>query len=268
MSDLEFYIISWNSDFCAELQCRTIAAFCKDPYKIVICDSNCGEYPDKSKALADTAVKYGADLVVLPNELRGRQDRKGLANSHILGEKLNWVYYNIILTRKPKYFGFVDHDMFMYEDFRITDVLDKHGMWGDVIPKEEKWILHPWLAFFKLDFLNGLLPDFRPNFPTFDTGGMLWDTVIKPGGLSSHVNLYSKLVQKEHLANYPFSRYHSPAKHPDWPHLYIDGRITAGNIPLMHGFIHILNSAETLLHPKAAYVLGWLECAMHAKKPL
>ena len=43
----------------------------------------------------------------------------GSSPSNILGEKLNWTYYNLILQRNPTYFAFLDQDFFMIKDFSI-----------------------------------------------------------------------------------------------------------------------------------------------------
>ena len=45
---INFYIICYNNHFCVEYQLKTINFFCKDPYEIIIIDSNCGEHPQDS----------------------------------------------------------------------------------------------------------------------------------------------------------------------------------------------------------------------------
>lgn len=45
---IEFYIICYNNSFCVEYQIKTISFFCKDPYKIIIIDSNCGKFKENS----------------------------------------------------------------------------------------------------------------------------------------------------------------------------------------------------------------------------
>jgi hypothetical protein len=89
---IEFYLLIHANLFCAEYQIKTLRKFCKDPYKIIILDSNCGEHTDLSVALEKICAAESVELIKLPNELC----MKGHGVSHILGTKLNYVYNNII----------------------------------------------------------------------------------------------------------------------------------------------------------------------------
>lgn len=68
-SYIEFYILIHANLFCAEYQIKTIRAFCKDPYKILIVDSNCGEYPELSAKLTELCKKEGVEPIKLPKQL-------------------------------------------------------------------------------------------------------------------------------------------------------------------------------------------------------
>ncbi len=46
---LEIYVIAYNNLFCVEYQIKTFKAFCKDNYKIIIVDSNCGDHTENSE---------------------------------------------------------------------------------------------------------------------------------------------------------------------------------------------------------------------------
>jgi hypothetical protein len=65
---IEFYLLIHANLFCAEYQIKTIRKFCKDPFKIIILDSNCGEHTDLSVALEKMCAKESVDLIKIPNE--------------------------------------------------------------------------------------------------------------------------------------------------------------------------------------------------------
>ena len=116
---IEFYLLIHANLFCAEYQIKTIRKFCKDPFKIIILDSNCGEHTDLSVALEKMCAAESVDLIKIPNEFCMR----GHGTSNILAAKLNYVYSTIIKQRQPKYFAFLDQDMFMFKDFSIIPML-------------------------------------------------------------------------------------------------------------------------------------------------
>ena len=132
---LEFYLICYNNNFCVEYQINTINYFCKDQFKIIILDSNCGAYPENSIEKQKICEKYGVEYIVMPEYLASIKDTKKYSNtpSNILGMKLNWTYENVILKRNPTYFAFLDQDFFMIKPFSIIKHLDKWGMWGDLM---------------------------------------------------------------------------------------------------------------------------------------
>jgi hypothetical protein len=193
MSYIEFYINTYNNFFCVEYQIKTINFFCKDPYKILIIDSNCGEHQEVSLKIKKLCYDNNIELIVLPYIDKFNSNQNG---STILGNKLNYIFYNIVKIRQPSYFAFIDHDMFMYKPFTIIDFLDKNGMWGDIseidsfksgsnLKKdiiEGPWILHPWLSCYKFDFVKDEKMDWLPcrfQNGNFDTGGSLWVSFIQ-----------------------------------------------------------------------------------------
>ena len=129
----------------------------------------------------------------MPESLAGN----GMNPSNILGRKLNWTYTNLILPRNPTYFAFLDQDFFMIKPFTIIEHLDKLGMWGDVMEisnqssgsfkkcdvKPGPWVLHPWLSFYKLDFIRTYKMDWMPA-NNFDTGGANWYNFISKANLN------------------------------------------------------------------------------------
>lgn len=265
---LEFYLICYNNNFCVEYQINTISHFCKDPFKIIIIDSNCGGFPTNSKEKEELCKKYGVEYIKMPVSLDG----KGLNPSNILGRKLNWTYYNIILSRNPTYFAFLDQDFFMIKDFSIIGYLDKWGMWGDIMEmsgkesgsfhksniKDGPWVLHPWLSFYKLDFIRNYKMDWMPVQNYFDTGGANWTNFISKANLNKADYWFRDNI----IMYYPFAQQSNVGPSPYEKH-YCDflGDKFYGQIQINNGFMHFLNSSilTNPLHPKTAICRGMLD---------
>lgn len=267
---LEFYLICYNNNFCVEYQINTINHFCKDPYKIIILDSNCGAFPENSKDKQAICQKYGVEYIEMPSSLSGA----GHSSNYILGKKLNWTYYEVILARNPTYFAFLDQDFFMIKPFSIIRHLDKWGMWGDLMEPDNgrsgtfkkdgikpntPWVLHPWLSFYKLDFVRPYKMDWMAS-PNFDTGGQNWANFI------SQVN--PKLKKADYwfrdniIMYYPFAEISNAGDAPYQQHYcaHPDSKFY-GQIQINNGFMHLLNShiLTNPLHPKTALCRGMLD---------
>lgn len=268
---LEIYIISYNNLFCVDYQIKSFRSFCRDEYRIIIIDSNCGEHPDNSKKKEEICLKYGVDFISLPHHL----SLKNLNPTKILGQKLNYVYYNIIKSRNPKYFGLIDQDFFPFRPFSVIDDLDKFGMYGDVCEMDgckneshllEKvsdgpWVIHPWLSFYRTNFLDGLSPDWD-SCPGFDTGGMNWYRII------SEKNIKKMDYWKRHntLMYYPFDEisHHGPSGYEN--HFFEwNGQSIHSQVQIYDGkFIHMLNSKflDDPKNPKTNWCKGFLDNAI------
>lgn len=266
---MEFYILTHNNLFCVEYQIKTIRQFCKDPFHIIILDSNCGEYPNVSQKLKQRCDTLNVELIVLPTLLA----MKGQNGSLILGTKLNYVYHEIVKKREPKYFAFLDQDMFMFKPFSIIPFLDEYGIWGDVdepsnakTPSLSKsdivngpWFLHPWLSFYRYDFVKDYPLDFMPC-EHFDTGGKLWEALVSKRGLDKRDYWFRENIQML----FPFEEVSNAGPHPYETHYFIfGGKKVYGQVQVNNGFIHMLNSPNDLLHPKVAYVKGFLDACLH-----
>jgi hypothetical protein len=264
---LEFYLICYNNNFCVEYQINTIRHFCKDPHNIIIIDSNCGVYLDNSQEKEELCNKYSVEYIRLPISLAGN----GLNPSNILGNKLNWTYYNIVLPRNPTYFAFLDQDFFMVKQFTIIEHLDRYGMWGDLMEmsgkssgsfhkcdiKDGPWVLHPWLSFYKLDFIRNYKMDWMPC-DNFDTGGRNWYNFISKANLKKADYWFRENI----IMYYPFAKQSNAGQPPYEKHYCnFNGDKFYGQIQINNGFIHFLNShiLTNALHPKTAICKGILD---------
>lgn len=268
---LHFYILCYNNTFCAEYQIKTIRKFCKDDFNIILIDSNCGKFEDKSKELYNLCNDENIELLKIPDEY----SLETCGRSVILGTKLNYLFHSVIKLRKPKYFAFIDQDMFMFKDFKIIPFLDTYGMWGDVDePTAQKsptlykkdiidgpWHMHPWLSFFKLNFVINADLNFLPSdHRSTDTGGSLWETFIEKRQLNKKDYWFRDNIKML----FPFREVSNvgPDLYKDHYFLYNNEKCY-GQIQINNEFIHMLNSPNDLLHPKVAFIKGFLDALLN-----
>jgi len=265
MKCIDFYILIHNNIFCAEYQIKTIQTFCKDEYKIILIDSNCGEFQQQSNELKELCSINNIELLIMPNHLCMPNEN----DSFRLGVKLNYVYEMFVKTRKSTYFAFLDQDMFLFKEFKIIEFLDKYGMWGDVDePSNNKslsiykkdvidgpWYLHPWLSFYKLEFVINEKLDFKPcNYS--DTGGSLWTSFIQ----NKKLNKLNYWFRDNIIMLFPFKSISTAGQYPYEDHYFLyNNKKCYGQIQINNEFIHMLNSPNNLLHPKVAYIKGFLD---------
>jgi hypothetical protein len=267
---LEIYVLAYNSLFCVEYQIKTFRSFCKDPYNLVIIDSNCGEHSKNSEEKRLLCERYGVEFITLPNGASCGLN----SGSVMLGKKLNYVFHNIVKERKPKYFGFIDQDFFPFKEFSIIDRLEKFGMYGDVAEQEGSksdgldhlvngpWMLHPWLSFYKFDLVKDFNLDFQPC-GGFDTGGGNWEIFISKSGLKKE----DYWCRDNTIMYFPWYEISSsgPSGY-EKEYFSYNGAQIYGQVQIYDGkFVHILNSSKFSndpVEPKTNWCRGFLDCSM------
>ena len=271
MDNLEIYVLAYNNSFCVDYQIKAFSAFCKDKHKLVIIDSNCGDHSTNTAEKRELCKRRGIEFLELPPELAFR----GLNPTNILGRKLNWVFYNIVKQRNPKYFGFIDQDFFPFREFSLSDHLEKFGMYGDVCERDGQktpsdrledvidspWVIHPWLSFYKTEFFEGTSPDWD-SCHGFDTGGRNWDNVISKKSLDKR----NYWLRHKTIMYYPFDdiSHHGPAGYEK--HFFgWNGERVHSQVQIYDGkFIHMLNSKylDDPMNPKTNWCKGFLDNAI------
>jgi hypothetical protein len=266
---LEVYIIAYNNLFCVEYQIKTFNAYCKDDYKLIIIDSNCGEYPENSAAKKKMCEENNIEYIELPNEL----SMKNQWSSMILGNKINYVYYQYVKKRKPKYFAFLDQDFFPFAEFSIKETLDTNGMYGDVMDKDngeyviidnkqvKPWVLHPWLSFYRYDFLEGYDMNWKPS-ANFDTGGANWEVFFSKKNVSKE----TYLVRDKTIMYFPWLDISNSGptgyekEYFIWKNIQIYGQVQIYD----NKFIHMLNSKflDDPFNPKTNWCKGFLDAGL------
>ena len=178
--ETDVYVICFNNLFLAEYQIATLCRFFASPVNIIIVDNNNWLNLEVSEALRNLCEREGATYLKAPDNYY--QIKEYFDPSMKLGTTMNWLYVQCVMKRKPKYFGFLDHDCFLIRDFDIRPHLDRLGMYGEVVEskKDSAWGLHVPALFFKRDFVGDRLMDFRASYPhELDTGGANYDVLYK-----------------------------------------------------------------------------------------
>lgn len=268
---LEVYVIAYNNLFCVDYQIKAFRSFCKDKYKLIIIDSNCGEHPQNTEDKKILCQKNGVEFMELPPEVSFSK----MNPTNILGRKLNYVYHNIIKKRSPEYFGFLDQDFFPFRPFEVIPTLEKYGMYGDVCEMdgckttsdlieditEGPWTIHPWLSFYKLDFLEGLDPDFD-SCHGFDTGGKNWENVIS----KKNLNKKDYWLRHKTIMYYPFGEISNSGPIGYEKHFFEwNGKLVHSQVQIYDGkFIHMLNSKylDDPRNPKTNWCKGFLDSSI------
>lgn len=274
---LEIYILSYNNIFCVDYQIKCFKSFCLDDHNLIVIDSNCGEFPHDSQSKKEICNTYGVEFLSLPAHL----SLKNLNPTNILGEKLNFVYKQIIKERNPEYFAFIDQDFFPFKKFRILPTLNQLGMYGDVCEEENckspsdlmesviegPWVLHPWLSFYKTDFFDGLNPDWNPC-SGFDTGGKNWENVIK----KKKLNKKDYWLRHKTLMYFPFDEISDSGPEKFKNHFFLwNGENVYSQIQIYDGkFVHMLNSKylDDPRNPKTNWCKGFLDSCILASGSL
>lgn len=163
-----------NADVIAE-QIRLIKKYIvNDSYCYMVVDNSTKK--EKSEEIKALCISNNVTYIKLP---KNRLNLIGPSYSH--GASLNWIYENIVKTRKPSIFGFLDHDIFPITEIDINNVMGNLNIYGvlrDFAANE--WYIWPGLCFFRRNFVENKELDFLPVKPSdtyLDTGGGNWYSV-------------------------------------------------------------------------------------------
>lgn len=176
---LDLITIAFNNEIVIEQQARLVKKYIKDEYNYIVADNS----TDKSISLKIREFCKSNDIIYirLPKNLLGI-----VSASYSHAASLNWVYQKIILTNKPTYFGFIDHDLFPIREICINKKIANEKIYGRIVTRGNYWYLWAGLCFFKFDFIQNRKLNFLPttiNNEYLDTGGGNWNSIY------SHVNI-------------------------------------------------------------------------------
>jgi hypothetical protein len=179
-NEVDVYVITFNNPFLVEYQVKTLRRFFKSPFNIIVVDNNNWLHPETSNDVLELCIREGITYLKAPDNYY--QHEQTFDPTMKLGTTMNWLFLNCVRERKPKYFGFLDHDCFLVKEFDIRPYLDGLGMYGKVIrsQKSAAWCMHVITNFYRLDFVGDRVLDFRASWKyALDTGGANYDVLNK-----------------------------------------------------------------------------------------
>jgi hypothetical protein len=170
---LHIITVTFNNELLLAQQQRLIQKHVSDKHLLIVADNS----PDESKRrkIAELCERAGTAYISLPE------------NPHSIGSNshaacLNWMFRNYIHQIKPRYFGFIDHDIYPIKSHSIINYLIKQPIYGAWQGGSMYWYLWAGLCFFNSDSVKKFKFDFTPthiagNFA--DTGGSNWKHIYR-----------------------------------------------------------------------------------------
>lgn len=181
-NSVDLITIAFNNPYLIEQQIRLVKKHITDPSVTHIIADNSTDKKSREQ-LYTICKKAGVAYISLPRNSVTHYVRRG-CYSH--GAAMNWMYYNFIKLRQPKYFGFIDHDLFPTRSYSIKEHMKDLEFYGERRIYPTGWYL--WAGFCFFDYEKTQLTKFN-FFPCVISKGYL-DT-----GGSNYPVLYSNRKQ-------------------------------------------------------------------------
>lgn len=161
---LDLVSVAFNNDRVIRHQHRLLTKNLQDRFHYTVADNSSDM--QARKRIREFCRAEGLSYLALP----AFQASDGSA-SH--GQALNWLWHNYVKPRQPRYFGFLDHDVFPITPTSILIFLEQSPIYGHLQERGDAWYLWPGFCFYRYGFCRGKRLDFRPA-PPLDTGGGNW----------------------------------------------------------------------------------------------
>jgi hypothetical protein len=187
--------IAFNNSLTIERQISLIKKYIQGEYNYIIADNS----SDKTirKIIEDLCLKNGIAYISLPKNYLTTLIGGG---SYSHGASLNWIYYHIIKKRQPRYFGFIDHDLFPVKPVSLPQKLELHPVYGYLTQGKNYWYIWPGLCFYQFDFVKNKKMDFLPakvQGTYLDTGGGNWYTIYSKMDVSKVRDEYAQQIENQ-----------------------------------------------------------------------
>lgn len=170
--ETDIYIVSYKNPDLISYQIRMLSRFFRSPHAIIIVDNNCGEHGDATLQVREICERENVQYLEAPDNWYQHH----FDGTQKLGTTLSFLFHNVIKYRKPKWFGFLDHDCFLFKKTTIDDLCWKNKMYGRLSMASKNigtpWCLHVVANFFEFESVKHLPLDFRASGAyKLDTGG-------------------------------------------------------------------------------------------------
>lgn len=234
---LDLLTIAFNNKEVVEQQARLVKKHIKGAFNYIVADNS----SDKNISLKIREFCKENDIIYV----RLPKNRLGLVSaSYSHAASLNWVYQQIIVPRKPAYFGFIDHDLFPIDSIDIVEKMGNAPIYGRVVRRGNFWYLWAGLCFFHFDFVKNKRLNFLPTTidnEYLDSGGGNWQNIYSTIDISTLTPCEVKTEQIREGENYhsDFIQYMDNC----WLHL-INGSNWANTKPKNLSFLLQKNKKE------------------------
>lgn len=200
----DIYITTFGNSWFAEYQIKLLRLFFKSPFSIIIIDTNEDLNPEISARLKEICTGH-PNVIYLKPPKNHYQEKQHFDPTMKLGTTLSWLFHVCVKQREPKYFGFLDHDCFLFKrttinnlflrsfpckepfSFQSDEEVREMNMYGTPSCNGEKWNLHVIANFFNFDYVKHLPLDFRASYKhRLDTGGANRDILYADKNLEDY----------------------------------------------------------------------------------
>lgn len=172
-SDIDLITIAYNNTHVLRHQIEKIKKNVIDKNLTYIIADN-SDNLEKKREIKNICESEDILYIEVPKPLKNSY-KIGGSKSH--SAALNWFFYRIIKERKPKIFGFLDHDIYPLRKVSIASYLENRPIFGKKDMRNDYAYLWPGFCFFQYDYVKDLKLDFSPvkvGDSYLDTGGGLW----------------------------------------------------------------------------------------------
>jgi hypothetical protein len=170
--ELSIITVAFNNLNVLQYQYKLLKNIKDKKYTYLIADNSNDR--EKSKAIADFCKQNNISYIRLPKS----RALDSVSGSYSHGAALNWLYYHYILPRKPRYFGFIDHDIYLIKPVEIINKIGNQQFYAcRGLQENNTYWLWPGLMFFETSYLQNLPVNFLPcrvDGLYMDTGGSMW----------------------------------------------------------------------------------------------
>ncbi len=167
------FTIAFNLPWAIELMARSVRVHMPE-WRLVVVDNS--SKPECRTEIAAICARHGVPYLSLPKNIEWSPNR-----SH--GTALNWVWRNVIAPRRPRHFGFIDHDCF---PFRRTDEFERISRQPvDGLRLAPRFVDNAWFLWAGCMFFNSrLIGDVDLDFNhlqalRLDTAGANWERLYR-----------------------------------------------------------------------------------------
>ncbi len=173
--------IAFNNIQVLKFQIELMKKNLTDPnYIYVIADNS--PLPERQKAIQELCREHQLGYILLPKN--SYLDKRSASYSH--GAAVTWLYYNYICLVKPRFFGFLDHDLYPVVPVCMADKLKNQPIYGFREFREKVWYVWMGLLFFDFEWVKDKKVNFLPckiNGLYLDTGGSNWYSIYSQIGV-------------------------------------------------------------------------------------